>query len=62
MTVTVKSVERYVEGSNNRLDSINDGKRVWIVQGNIGRRPIIAETADEAEDVYKSKKRPIIED
>lgn len=61
-TATITSVEPYELGMNDRLDRINTGKIVWIVQGSKGRRPIIAGTEDEARNKYISKKAVIIED
>lgn len=54
-TTTVDVVE-YVYGTNELLDRIynptQDGP-VWIVQGNRGRRPILALTGEEALVEYK---------
>lgn len=48
----IQAVERYVSGSNAFLDKIHDGERVFLVQGSYGRRPIIANTEDEARAGY----------
>lgn len=44
-------VSKY-EGTNERMNALMDGETVWIVQGPSGRRPIIADTEQQAEDEY----------
>lgn len=60
--IKIQEVARYEDGTNARLDRINNGKTVWIVQGSLGRRPIIADTADEAREKYRNKKAAVIEE
>lgn len=40
------------DGSNERLNALLTGETVWIVQGSVGRKPIIADTAEEAKEDY----------
>lgn len=40
------------EHTNEKMNSLMDDETVWIVQGRYGRKPIIADTAEEALDRY----------
>lgn len=45
-------MNKYQPGLNEYLDAIHDGETVWIIQGDRGLRPVIADTAEEAEAKY----------
>lgn len=51
-------IHRYEMGTNEYLDKIiEDTDTVWIVQGPVGRRPILANTKEEALDKYEGIER-----
>ena len=48
-------IKRYERGQNEHLDRILKDETVWIINGDKGRLPIIADTKEEALEKYNKK-------
>ena len=51
----------YKRGTNERLDKIIGDSRVWIINGEMGRLPLEAETLEEALAEYDRRNKIRIE-
>lgn len=57
MSGGVSTIKEYQPGLNEYLDAIHDGETVWVIQGDRGLRPVIADTKDEAVAKYLAIKK-----
>lgn len=48
-----KDIQEYERGTNDLMDKmIEPWERVWIINGQAGRRPVAAQTKEEAISIY----------
>lgn len=51
----IQTIRKYERGLNEYLDRILEDEEVWVIQGDNGLVPVIADTEDQARIAYMAR-------